>query len=66
MVFTILFLGLVQSGLTAPTGGAKLNFPKPLEEYHDEQIPGVFAKLSHRIQSDPFNLLGTLIFGEKK
>jgi hypothetical protein len=62
MVFTILFLGLVQSGLTAPTGGAKLNFPKPLEEYHDEQIPGVFAKLSHRIQSDPFNLLGTLIF----
>ncbi|MBV9107286.1 MAG: putative Na+/H+ antiporter [Verrucomicrobia bacterium] len=62
LVVTVLFLSLVQPGFPAPISGAKLNFPKPLEEYHDEQIPGIFAKLVHRIQSDPFNLLGTLIF----
>jgi hypothetical protein len=58
-VVTVLFLGQIQSGLAAP---AKPDFPKPLEEYRDEQISGIFAKLGHRIQSDAFNLLGTLIF----
>jgi hypothetical protein len=62
LIVAFLFLGPVQSGLSAPASGAKLNFPKPLEEYHDEQIPGIFSKLAHRVQSDPFNLFGTLIF----
>ena len=38
------------------------HFPKPVEEYHDEQTPGIMAKLLQRIQAEPFNLVGTLIF----
>jgi hypothetical protein len=61
-VVTILFLGQIQVGLAAPADGAKPDFPKPLEEYHDEQISGIFGKLGHRIQSEAFNLVGTFIF----
>jgi hypothetical protein len=38
------------------------SFSETVEEYHDEQIPGVIAKLVQRIQAEPFNLVGTLIF----
>jgi hypothetical protein len=37
-------------------------FPKPVEEYHDEHIRGITAKLVQRIQAEPFNLVGTLVF----
>ena len=65
--FLILFLvsiGLIESLEAAPASanGAEAHFPKPVEEYHDEQTPGITAKLLHRIQAEPFNLLGTLIF----
>jgi hypothetical protein len=65
--FLILFLvsiGLIASLEAAPASanGAEAHFPKPVEEYHDEQTPGITAKLLHRIQAEPFNLLGTLIF----
>jgi hypothetical protein len=33
-----------------------------VEEYNDEQIPGITAKLAYRIQAEPFNLVATLIF----
>jgi hypothetical protein len=62
VIVTVLVLGQTKPGFAAPASGAKLDFPKPVEEYHDEHLPGVFAKLGHRIQSDPFNLIGTLIF----
>jgi hypothetical protein len=61
-ILAILFLNLIQAGYTAPANGANIDFPKPLEEYHDKEISGIFAKLGHRIQGEPFNLLGTLIF----
>ncbi len=65
--FLILFLvsiGLIASLEAAPASanGAEAHFPKPVEEYHDEQTPGITAKLLHRIQAEPFNLLGTLGF----
>jgi hypothetical protein len=64
LLLAFLSVGQIESGLAAPPGasGAKPDFPKPLEEYHDEQITGVPAKLSHRIRAEPFNLVETLIF----
>ena len=44
------------------TSQTKQPTPKPVEDYHDEQIPGIMAKLVQRIQAEPFNLVGTLIF----
>jgi hypothetical protein len=38
------------------------NFPKPLEEYHDDDTPNLAQKLIGRVRLDPFNLVGTLIF----
>ena len=40
----------------------QFNFPKPLEEYHDKEISGLWQKLIGRIKADPFNPVGTLIF----
>ena len=40
----------------------QFNFPKPLEEYHDEETSGLFQKLIGRIKADPFNPVGTVIF----
>jgi len=57
-------VGQIESVQAAPasSSGAAPPFPKPVEEYHDEQIPGITAKLVQRIQAEPFNLVGTLIF----
>ena len=41
---------------------AQLDFPKPLEDYHDDQIPRLVQKLIYRASVDPFNLVGTIIF----
>jgi hypothetical protein len=64
VVLLLLSVGQIESVLAAPASpsGAKPRFPKPVEEYHDEQIPGITAKLVQRIQAEPFNLVGTLIF----
>jgi Putative Na+/H+ antiporter len=63
LILAALFsLAFFQSACGAPAQGTAPSFPKPLEEYHDEQIPGVLAKLGHRIRSDRFNLVGTVLF----
>jgi putative Na+/H+ antiporter len=64
LVLLLLSLGQIEAGLAAPpeAGSANPEFPKPLEEYHDEQTTDVPEKLAHRIQVEPFNLVGTLIF----
>ena len=61
---TMLYQAAIESVQAAPASpsGAEPRFPKPMEEYHDEQIPGITAKLVQRIQAEPFNLVGTLIF----
>jgi hypothetical protein len=64
LILLLLSVGQIQSAQAAPPSpsGAEPRFPKPVEEYHDEQIPGITAKLVQRIQAEPFNLVGTLIF----
>jgi Putative Na+/H+ antiporter len=37
------------------------DFPPPIESYGDAEMP-VWAKLTHRLQVEPFNLAATLIF----
>jgi hypothetical protein len=66
---TLLFLGLGLSlclttlstraaGLPRPA----VDFPLPIDSYHDQQIPSVFGKLTGRIQREPLNLVATIIF----
>src|ERR1700751_5366016 len=66
---TLLFLGLglsfclttlskTAAGLLRPA----VDFPLPVESYHDQQIPSLFGKLTARIQREPLNLVGTIIF----
>jgi hypothetical protein len=64
LLLLLLLVGQIESVQAAPPsqGGAESRFPMPVEEYHDEQIPGIAAKLVHRIQAEPINLVGTLIF----
>lgn len=60
-----LFGGSFKSGCAAATpdgSHAQIDFPKPLEEYHDDETPGLIQKLAYRITADSFNLVGTLIF----
>jgi hypothetical protein len=64
LILLLLSVGQIESVQAAPASpsGAAPVFPKPVEEYHDEQIAGITAKLVQRIQVEPFNLVGTLIF----
>ena|ERR1700693_3623292 len=64
LILLLLSVGQIESVQSAPASpsGAEPRFPKPVEEYHDEQIPGSTAKLAYRIQAEPFNLVATLIF----
>ena len=64
LILLLLSVGQIESVQAAPASpsGAEPRFPKPVEEYHDEQFPGIAAKLVQRIQAEPFNLVGTLIF----
>jgi hypothetical protein len=39
-----------------------LDFPLPVDSYHDQQIPSLFGKLIARIQREPLNLVATIIF----
>ena len=48
VLLVLLSFSLIHSGVAAAADSAKPAFPKPLEDYHDEQIPGVFSKLAHR------------------
>src|SRR6516225_11080757 len=61
LLLSIVQIESLQAAPVSPSG-AKPSFPKPVEEYHDEQTYGITAKLIQRIQAEPFNLVGTLIF----
>jgi len=51
-------LGATAAGLLRPG----IDFPLPVDSYHDEQIPSLFGKLTGRIQREPLNLIATIIF----
>jgi threonine dehydrogenase-like Zn-dependent dehydrogenase len=66
---TLLFLGLglsfylttlskTAAGLPRPP----VDFPLPVESYHDQQVPSLFGKLTARIHREPLNLAATIIF----
>jgi hypothetical protein len=65
VLMVILFGGRLDPACAAAgpdAAHAELNFPKPLEDYHDDQIPRLFQKLANRVHAEPFNLIGTIIF----
>ncbi len=39
-----------------------VDFPLPVDSYHDQQIPSLLAKLTGRIRREPLNLVATIIF----
>lgn len=59
LVLAFIFLGSLAGAHAADA--VVPAFPRPLESYGDAAL-GVGAKLLHRIQADPFNLVGSLIF----
>src|SRR6516162_2214974 len=61
LLLSLVQIESVQAAPISPTGTGP-RFPKPVEEYHDEQIPSITGKLIQRIQAEPFNVVGTLIF----
>jgi Na+/H+ antiporter NhaD/arsenite permease-like protein len=51
-------LSTTAAGLPKPA----LDFPVPVDSYHDQQNPSLFGKLTGRIQREPLNLVATIIF----
>src|SRR6201993_5542110 len=51
-------LAATAAGLLRPG----IDFPLPVDSYHDQQIPSLFGKLTERIQREPLNLIATIIF----
>ena len=65
LLVIVLFGGRLEPACAAAgpdSAHAQINFPKPLEDYHDDQMPGLLQKLMNRVRTEPFNLIGTLIF----
>jgi hypothetical protein len=62
--FRPLFLVLIFLAVSSAANAAAddVSFPRPLDSYHDDAVPGVGAKLWHRAKSEPFNVLATLLF----
>jgi hypothetical protein len=50
------------SNAVAGLPGPALDFPIPVDSYHDQQIPSLLGKLTVRIQREPLNLVATIIF----
>jgi Putative Na+/H+ antiporter len=51
-------LAATAAGLLRPA----IDFPLPVDSYHDQQIPSLFGKLTGRIQREPLNLVASIIF----
>jgi hypothetical protein len=63
--FLALGLSLCLTTLSTTAAGlprSAVDFPLPVDSYHDEQIPSLFGKLTGRIQREPLNLVATVIF----
>jgi hypothetical protein len=57
------FLGGLAFASTPEAGHvAEQQFPRALERYQDEDIPGLMSILTNRVKKEPFNLVATLIF----
>ena len=49
-----------------PHGGEAIAFPRSLDSYNDADMPGIGAILKNRIRQEPFNLVATLIFRQRR
>jgi hypothetical protein len=64
----VLLALLALAGLASPLTAAaphielKQAFPRPLESYQDQHLASIGDKLLHRIRTEPFNLVATVIF----
>src|ERR1700731_3201963 len=56
--FCLTTLAATAAGLLRPA----MDFPLPVDSYHDQQILSLFGKLTGRIQREPLNLVATIIF----
>jgi hypothetical protein len=56
--FCLTTLSVTAAGLLRPA----VDFPLPVDSYHDQQIPSLFGKLTGRIRREPLNLVATVIF----
>src|ERR1700740_3274996 len=54
----LMTLGATAAGLLRPG----IDFPLPVDSYHDQQIPPLFKKPAGRIQREPLTLIATIIF----
>ena len=64
VAFFFLFGPLHLVSAAAPPGAdhTKIEFPRPIDEYQDDQAPNLLEKLFNRAKIEPFNLIATLIF----
>ena len=61
-LLAFIILGTGHGWAAAPASDATVDFPRSLESYNDQEIPGIMTVLKNRIQQQPFNLVATLIF----
>ncbi len=47
---------------TGHGGGEDFNFPPPLDSYGDADMEGIWERLVHRANANPFNVVASLIF----
>jgi hypothetical protein len=65
LLLFVLGVSLCLTALSATNAGlvsSSVNFPLPLDSYHDQRIPSLFGKLMGRIEQEPLNLVATVIF----
>jgi hypothetical protein len=62
LIFTALVLCSSVAWSASPPAGGAADFPRSLESYGDQELPGILAVLANRIRQQPFNLVATLIF----
>jgi len=62
LIFTALVLFSSVAWSASPPAGGTADFPRSLESYGDQELPGILAVLANRIRQQPFNLVATLIF----
>ena len=49
-------------GAPVPADPISPTFPRPLDQYNDAEITGVWNVIRHRAAAEPFNVIATLIF----
>ena len=61
LIMAVLLCCFATAFASEPGHGATIDFPPALESYGDAGLP-ILERLSQRIEANPFNLAGTLIF----